>query len=96
MLNAAQKAHEAMLLVVEDHQQQHRNFLDQDKGLRRADSRTRRLAVALDESEHAIAYWTGVVAGTLDADHPLLNAMQKVVAGGNSSFVSSKPKEEEE
>ena len=96
MLDAAQKAHEAMLLVVEDHQQQHQNFLEQDQGLRRADSRTRRLAVALDESEQAIAYWTGVVAATLDADHPLLNAMQKVAAGGNSSFVSSKPKEEEE
>ncbi len=96
MLDAAQKAHEAMLLVVKDHQQQHQNFLEQDKGLRRADSRTRRLAVALDESEQAIAYWTGVVAATLDADHPLLNAMQKVAAGGNSSFVSSKPKEEEE
>ena len=82
--------------MVEDHQQQHQNFLEQDQGLRRADSRTRRLAVALDESEQAIAYWTGVVAATLDADHPLLNAMQKVVAGGNSSFVSSKPKEEEE
>ena len=96
MLDAAQKAHEAMLLVVKDHQQQHQNFLEQDKGLRRADSRTRRLAVALDESEQAIAYWTGVVAATLDADHPLLNAMQKVAAGGNSSFVSSKPKGEEE
>ena len=96
MLDAAQKAHEAMLLVVEDHQQQHRVFVEQDAGLRRADSRTRRLAVALDESQQAIAYWTGIVASELDAEHPLLKPMQKVALGGDSSFVSSTPKEEEE
>ena len=96
MLDAAQKAHEAMLLVVNDHQQHHRSFVEQDEGLRRADSRTRRLAVALDESEQAIAYWTWVVSTGLEADHPLLNAMAKVAEGGASSFISSKPKEEEE
>ena len=96
MLDAAQKAHEAMLLVVEDHQTHHSAFVKQDEGLRRADSRTRRLAVALDESEQAIAYWTGVVTADLDANHPLLAAMVKVSEGGESSFVSSKPKEEEE
>ena len=96
MLDAAQKAHEAMLLVVHDHQRHHRDFVDQDEGLRRADSRTRRLVKALDESEQAIAYWNGVVAENLDADHPLLKAMVKVAEGGASSFASSKPKEEEE
>ncbi len=96
MLDAAQKAHEAMLLVVEDHQHHHRAFLEQDEGLRRADSRTRRLAVALNESEQAIAYWASIVATELDAEHPLLQSMQKVASGGNSSFVSSKSKEEEE
>ncbi|MAI09752.1 MAG: hypothetical protein CMA08_04135 [Euryarchaeota archaeon] len=96
MLDAAQKAHDAMLLVVNDHQEHHRAFVEQDEGLRRADSRTRRLAVALSESEQAISYWTAVVAAELDADHPLLRAMVKVAEGGASSFVSTKPKEEEE
>ena len=94
MLDAAQKAHDAMLLIVDDHQHQHRAFVEHDEGLRRADSRTRRLAVALDESEQAIAYWTDVAAAEMDANHPLLKAMIQVSEGGDSSFVSSKPKEE--
>ena len=96
MLNAAQKAHEAMLVIVDEHQHHQRAFIEHDEALRRADSRRRRLSNALDETEQAIAYWTDVAEDDLDANHPLLKAMVRVSSGGDSSTVASEPKEEEE
>lgn len=77
-LEAAEKAHEAMLDLWAQHEASHQAFTEADARLRTADSRVRKMVTALDECEKAIEYWRGVLDDGPSPDHALLREARDI------------------
>ena len=56
-LEAAEKAHQALLDHASENEYFHNTYLEQEAHRRRADARTKRLAQALDSSQRGIEHW---------------------------------------
>ena len=96
-LSLSEKAHNALLDHASENEYFHNTYLEQEAHRRRADARTKRLALALDSSQKGIEHWQNHIDKGFDS---LLENAQRVQNGepssharrrANSSKKESKP-----
>tara|TARA_Y100000766_G_scaffold268551_1_gene264740 strand:- start:5663 stop:6505 length:843 start_codon:yes stop_codon:yes gene_type:complete len=87
----AEKAHQALLEHASENEYFHNTYLEQEAHRRRADSRTKRLALALDSSQRGIEHWQKHIDTGFDA---LLENAKRVENGEQSSVARKKRKGE--
>ena len=87
LLDQAQKAHEAMASLVAENEIFHNRWVENEAHRRRADSRTKRLAQALDSSQRGIEQWQKHIDGGFSG---LLEDMTRVKEGGQSTRAIAK------
>lgn len=85
----AEKAHQALLEHASENEYFHNTYLEQEAHRRRADSRTKRLALALDSSQRGIEHWQKHIDTGFDA---LLENAKRVENGEESSVARKKRK----
>ena len=90
-LMVAEKAHQALLDHASENEYFHNSYLEQESHRRRADSRTKRLAQALDSSQRGIEHWQKHIDEGFDA---LLENAKRVQNGEQSSAARKKRKRE--
>jgi len=78
-LKAAEKAEAAREEHAKAHELAADAFQTDDKALRSADSRVRKLTNALDQCREAIAYWQGAIADGFDGAHPLQDEARAIL-----------------
>lgn len=83
LLDSAQKAHEAMVELVQDNEEQHESFIKWEDARTRARSRSMKLENALSSSQDALEFWKGRVERD-DFDDLIVDA-NRVRDGGQSS-----------
>ena len=83
----AEKAHQALLDHASENEYFHNTYLEQEAHRRRADSRTKRLAQALDSSQRGIEHWQKHIDEGFDA---LLVNAKRVENGEQSSAARKK------
>ena len=86
-LVVAEKAHQALLDHASENEFFHNSYLEQEAHRRRADSRTKRLAQALDSSQRGIEHWQKHIDEGFDA---LLENARRVENGEQSSVARKK------
>ena len=86
-LVVAEKAHQALLDHAAENEFFHNSYLEQEAHRRRADSRTKRLAQALDSSQRGIEHWQKHIDEGFDA---LLENARRVENGEQSSVARKK------
>tara|TARA_X000001036_G_scaffold336118_1_gene315025 strand:- start:1088 stop:1927 length:840 start_codon:yes stop_codon:yes gene_type:complete len=86
-LVVAEKAHQALLDHASQNEFFHNSYLEQEAHRRRADSRTKRLAQALDSSQRGIEHWQKHIDEGFDA---LLENARRVENGEQSSVARKK------
>ncbi|RPG71415.1 MAG: hypothetical protein CBC59_001675 [Euryarchaeota archaeon TMED99] len=86
-LVVAEKAHQALLDHASQNEFFHNSYLEQEAHRRRADSRTKRLAQALDSSQRGIEHWQKHIDGGFDV---LLENARRVENGEQSSVARKK------
>tara|TARA_B100000609_G_scaffold44372_1_gene34026 strand:+ start:640 stop:1473 length:834 start_codon:yes stop_codon:yes gene_type:complete len=92
LLDSAQKAHLAMVELVEENSTLHENFIEWEETRKRARSRTKRLENALLSSQDALEFWKERIQTNDFAD--LLSDAERVRLGGKSS--KAKAREEKQ
>ena len=90
-LAVAEKAHQALLDHASENEYFHNSYLEQESHRRRADSRTKRLAQALDSSQRGIEHWQKHIDEGFDT---LLENAKRVENGEQSSAARKKRKRE--
>ena len=90
-LMVAEKAHQALLDHASENEYFHNSYVEQEAHRRRADSRTKRLAQALDSSQRGIEHWQKHIHEGFDA---LLENAKRVESGEQSSAARKKSKRE--
>lgn len=88
-LKAAQKAEAARQEHAKEHELAADAFQADDKALRGADSRVRKLTNALDQCHEAIAYWQGTIADGFDGSHPLQDEARAILAASSNDAEES-------
>ncbi len=88
LLDSAQKAHDAMVELVEANADRHEAFMRWEEVRRRSTSRTNRLETALSSSQEALEYWQDRLAK--DDFSELTVDAERVRAGGPSSKAIAK------
>lgn len=83
LLDSAQKAHDAMVELVESNEDKHESFVKWEDARARAKSRTSRLENALNSSHEALLFWKDRVEN--DNFEDLLVDATRVRQGGQSS-----------
>ncbi len=83
LLDSAQKAHDAMVELVESNEDKHESFMKWEDARARAKSRTSRLENALNSSHEALLFWKDRVEN--DNFEDLLVDATRVRQGGQSS-----------
>mgnify|MGYP001432073071 FL=1 len=83
LLDSAQKAHDAMVELVESNEDKHESFMKWEDARARAKSRTSRLENALNSSHEALLFWKDRVEN--DKFEDLLVDATRVRQGGQSS-----------
>ncbi len=83
----AEKAHQALLDHASQNEFFHNSYLEQEAHRRRADSRTKRLAQALDSSQRGIEHWQKHIDEGFDT---LLENAKRVENGEQSSVARNK------
>ena len=83
LLDTAQKAHDAMVVLVQENEEMHDSFVKWEEVRKRARSRTRRLENALSSSQQALEFWKDRVEKDDFSD--LLIDAERVRNGGQSS-----------
>lgn len=86
-LVVAEKAHQALLDHASQNEFFHNSYLEQEAHRRRADSRTKRLAQALDSSQRGIEHWQKHIDEGFDV---LLENARRVENGEQSSVARKK------
>ena len=86
-LEIAEKAHKALLDHASENEYFHNTYLEQEAHRRRADSRTKRLANALDSSQRGIEHWQKHIDEGFDT---LLENAKRVENGEQSSAARNK------
>lgn len=79
-LKAALKAEAARQEHAKAHELAADAFQKDDKVLRSADSRVRKLTNALEQCHEAIAYWQGAIADGFEGSHPLQDEARAILA----------------
>ena len=87
LLEAADKAHQAMVQLHDENQLFHDTYIDNERKRKHADARTTRLAQALDESQQGIDFWKECLNSGF---HELLTDAQRVNEGGKSTRALSR------
>ena len=87
LLEQAQKAHDAILELASENEHFHTTYVEHEAHRRRADSRTKRLAEALDSSQRGLEHWQKIIDGGFDR---LLTNATQVRNGGVSSVARNK------
>ena len=87
LLEAADKAHQAMVQLHDENQIFHDTYIDNERKRKHADARTTRLAQALDESQQGIDFWKECLNSGF---HVLLSDAQRVNEGGKSTRALSR------
>lgn len=87
LLEAADKAHQAMVQLHDENQIFHDTYIDNERKRKHADARTTRLAQALDESQQGIDFWKECLNSGF---HELLTDAQRVIEGGKSTRALSR------
>ena len=87
LLEAADKAHQAMVQLHDENQIFHDTYIDNERKRKHADARTTRLAQALDESQQGIDFWKECLNSGF---HELLTDAQRVNEGGKSTRALSR------
>ena len=87
LLEAADKAHQAMVQLHDENQIFHDTYIDNERKRKHADGRTTRLAQALDESQQGIDFWKETLNSGF---HELLIDAQRVNEGGKSTRALSR------
>lgn len=90
LLDSAQKAHLAMVELVEENSTLHDNFIEWEETRKRARSRTKRLENALSSSQDALEFWKERIQTNDFAD--LLSDAERVRLGGKSSKAKAREK----
>ena len=83
LLDAAQKAHDAMVELVSENEEMHDSYMKWEEARSRAKSRTSRLENALNSSQDALQFWKERVE--TDTFEDLLTDAKRVREGGQSS-----------
>tara|TARA_Y100000768_G_C23920837_1_gene654862 strand:+ start:69 stop:914 length:846 start_codon:yes stop_codon:yes gene_type:complete len=91
-LELAEKAHQALLEQASENEFFHNTYLEQEAHRRRADGRTKRLAVALDRSQKGIEFWQNYIDNGFDK---LMENAKRVQSGERSSFIRHKEAKKE-
>ena len=86
-LELSEKAHQALLENASENEYFHNTYLEQEAHRRRADGRTKRLALALDQSQKGIEFWQKHIDNGFDQ---LLENDRRVENGEESSFARNK------
>jgi hypothetical protein len=92
LLDAAQKAHDAMGELVEANAERHDSYLRWEEVRRRSTSRAKKLESALASSQEALKFWETRLQGN-DFDDLLAN-QERVLSGGPSSKSIARTKKE--
>ena len=93
LLDAAQKAHDAMGELVEANAERHDSYIRWEEVRRRSTSRAKKLESALESSQDALKFWeTRLQKNDFD---DLLTNQQRVLSGGPSSKSIARSKKEE-
>ena len=87
LLEQAQKAHDAILELASENEHFHTTYVEHEAHRRRADSRTKRLAEALDSSQRGIEHWQKIIDCGFDR---LLTNATTVKEGGKSNSVRNR------
>ena len=87
LLEQAQKAHDAILELASENEHFHTSYVEHEAHRRRADSRTKRLAEALDSSQRGLEHWQKIIDEGFDR---LLANAAHVRDGGVSSAARNK------
>ena len=87
LLEAADKAHQAMVQLHDENQLFHDTYIDNERKRKHAAARTTRLAQALDESQQGIDFWKECLNSGF---HVLLSDAQRVNEGGKSTRALSR------
>jgi uncharacterized phage infection (PIP) family protein YhgE len=83
LLDSAQKAHDAMVELVQSNEEMHDSYMKWEDARARASSRTSRLENALSSSQDALSFWKDRVQNDNFSD--LLIDANRVREGGQSS-----------
>ena len=92
LLETAQKAHDAMGVLVDSNAESHQSFVQWEQVRRRSTGRARKLEDALGSSQSALEFWQNRVEKNQFDD--LCSNAERVRAGGQSSKVIVKSKRE--
>ena len=94
MSELAQKAHEAMLERVAENENFHSLYIEKETSRRRADSRTKKLARALDSSTTGIDAWKQAIAEGFEIDsvtkYDLMSGKRRILAKEKSTPAMNK------
>lgn len=82
LINQAEQFHQDMLLMVEENETLHEEYIDKEFKRRNIDSKTKQLTKALQSSEIGIEHWQKICEG--EVQHLLIDA-QRVREGGPST-----------
>jgi len=83
LLDAAQKAHNAMAELVDANAVRHESYIHWEEVRRRSSSRTKKLDAALSSSQSALEFWKGRIESDKFAD--MIEDSERVRSGGASS-----------
>ena len=83
LLEVAQKAHEAMVVLAESNENKHQQYMDWEDLRRKSISRCRKLEDALESSTSAVTFWEDKIQS--DNFDSLLTDSKRVSEGGPSS-----------
>ncbi len=83
LLDAAQKAHNAMAELVDANAVRHESYIHWEEVRRRSSSRTKKLDAALSSSQSALEFWKGRIESDKFAD--MIEDSERVRSGGPSS-----------
>ena len=94
MSELAQKAHEAMLERVAENENFHSLYIEKETSRRRADSRTKKLARALDSSTTGIDAWKQAIEEGFELDsvtkYDLMSGKRRILAKEKSTPAMNK------
>ena len=93
MSEAAQKAHEAMIEIVTSTENLHSTYIESESRRRKADSRTKKLATALQSSTEGMEAWKTAIEEGFELQnkttHELMSLARNIAEGGRSTAALS-------
>ena len=93
MSEAAQKAHEAMIEIVTSTENLHSTYIESESRRRKADSRTKKLATALQSSTEGMEAWKTAIEEGFElqnkTNHELMSLARNIAEGGKSTAALS-------